>query len=162
MKPRHLHCFSCRICFLFQIMNVNVSVGQSVFRPTHLVDGALVQAVPHWCCRLYLRSPRCRAAGPASAANRQMRLWEVCYHLRRVAQMSSCCKRCVWYFFSCARSCSCLLLNRCIPTATAFGGVCMGALTVLAVTIIYQYLETFEKERAIELGFFGFFFFLNR
>ncbi|RZS21391.1 hypothetical protein BHM03_00054026 [Ensete ventricosum] len=51
-----------------------------------------------------------------------------------------------------------------------FGGVCIGALTVLAdfmgaigsgtgillaVTIIYQYFETFEKERASELGFFG-------
>jgi hypothetical protein len=24
------------------------------------------------------------------------------------------------------------------------------------VTIIYQYFETFEKERATELGFFGF------
>ncbi|MQL73742.1 hypothetical protein Taro_006090 [Colocasia esculenta] len=61
-------------------------------------------------------------------------------------------------------------LNRYIPTAAAFGGVCIGALTVLAdfmgaigsgtgillaVTIIYQYFETFEKERASELGFFG-------
>ncbi|KAF2305338.1 hypothetical protein GH714_004065 [Hevea brasiliensis] len=62
-------------------------------------------------------------------------------------------------------------LNRYIPTAAAFGGMCIGALTVLAdfmgaigsgtgillaVTIIYQYFETFEKERASELGFFGF------
>ncbi|KAG5546058.1 hypothetical protein RHGRI_018284 [Rhododendron griersonianum] len=54
-------------------------------------------------------------------------------------------------------------LNRYIPTAAAFGGVCIGALTVLAdfmgaigsgtgillaVTIIYQYFETFEKEKA--------------
>ncbi|KAK8692542.1 hypothetical protein V6N13_076000 [Hibiscus sabdariffa] len=61
-------------------------------------------------------------------------------------------------------------LNRYIPTAAAFGGMCIGALTVLAdfmgaigsgtgillaVTIIYQYFETFEKERATELGFFG-------
>ncbi|XP_068669747.1 uncharacterized protein [Aristolochia californica] len=61
-------------------------------------------------------------------------------------------------------------LNRYIPTAAAFGGVCIGALTVLAdfmgaigsgtgillaVTIIYQYFETFEKEKASELGFFG-------
>ena len=61
-------------------------------------------------------------------------------------------------------------LNRYIPTAAAFGGLCIGALTVLAdfmgaigsgtgillaVTIIYQYFETFEKERASELGFFG-------
>ncbi|KAL2931003.1 Protein transport protein Sec61 subunit alpha [Bienertia sinuspersici] len=61
-------------------------------------------------------------------------------------------------------------LNRYIPTAAAFGGVCIGALTVLAdfmgaigsgtgillaVTIIYQYFETFEKERASELGFLG-------
>ncbi|KAL6314816.1 hypothetical protein AAG906_027167 [Vitis piasezkii] len=50
-------------------------------------------------------------------------------------------------------------------------GMCIGALTVLAdfmgaigsgtgillaVTIIYQYFETFEKERASELGFFGY------
>ena len=56
-----------------------------------------------------------------------------------------------------------------IPTAAAFGGMCIGALTapadfmgaigsgtgiLLAVTIIYQYFETFEKERAGELGFF--------
>jgi protein transport protein SEC61 subunit alpha len=62
-------------------------------------------------------------------------------------------------------------LNRYIPTAAAFGGMCIGALTVvadfmgaigsgtgilLAVTIIYQYFETFDKERASELGFFGF------
>ena len=62
-------------------------------------------------------------------------------------------------------------LNRYIPTATAFGGICIGALIVLAdfmgvigsgtgillaVTIIYQYYQTFEKERASELGFFGF------
>ncbi|PON95832.1 SecY/SEC61-alpha family [Trema orientale] len=62
-------------------------------------------------------------------------------------------------------------LNRYIPTAAAFGGVCIGALTVLAdfmgaigsgtgillaVTTIYQYIETFEKERARELGLFGF------
>ncbi|XP_068638250.1 uncharacterized protein [Aristolochia californica] len=61
-------------------------------------------------------------------------------------------------------------LNRYIPTAAAFGGMCIGALTVLAdfmgaigsgtgillaVTIIYQYFETFEKEKATELGFFG-------
>ncbi|KAK1363030.1 SecY protein transport family protein [Heracleum sosnowskyi] len=54
-------------------------------------------------------------------------------------------------------------LNRYIPTAAAFGGICIGALTVLAdfmgaigsgtgillaVTIIYQYFETFEKEKA--------------
>ncbi|KAG6419267.1 hypothetical protein SASPL_121483 [Salvia splendens] len=62
-------------------------------------------------------------------------------------------------------------LNRYIPTAAAFGGICIGALTVLAdfmgaigsgtaillaVTIIYQYFETFEKEKASELGFFGY------
>jgi protein transport protein SEC61 subunit alpha len=62
-------------------------------------------------------------------------------------------------------------LNRYSPTAAAFGGMCIGALTVvadfmgaigsgtgilLAVTIIYQYFETFDKERASELGFFGF------
>merc|ERR1712060_621384 len=58
-------------------------------------------------------------------------------------------------------------LNRYIPTAAAFGGMCIGALTVaadflgaigsgtgilLAVTIIYQYFEMFDKERANELG----------
>eukprot|EP00996_Jenningsia_fusiforme_P000459 NODE_1402_length_1550_cov_130.055296_g1263_i0.p1 GENE.NODE_1402_length_1550_cov_130.055296_g1263_i0~~NODE_1402_length_1550_cov_130.055296_g1263_i0.p1 ORF type:complete len:496 (-),score=97.78 NODE_1402_length_1550_cov_130.055296_g1263_i0:63-1490(-) len=52
-------------------------------------------------------------------------------------------------------------LNRYIPTAAAFGGMCIGALTVaadflgaigsgtgilLAVTIIYQYFEIFTKE----------------
>ncbi|CAK9214903.1 unnamed protein product [Sphagnum troendelagicum] len=62
-------------------------------------------------------------------------------------------------------------LNRYIPTAAAFGGMCIGALTVvadfmgaigsgtgilLAVTIIYQYFETFDKERANEIGLFGF------
>ena len=59
------------------------------------------------------------------------------------------------------------VLNYYIPTAAAFGGMCIGMLTVvadfmgaigsgtgilLAVTIIYQYFETFEKERAQELG----------
>lgn len=54
-------------------------------------------------------------------------------------------------------------LNRYIPTAAAFGGMCIGALTIiadfmgaigsgtgilLAVTIIYQYFETYEKEKA--------------
>jgi protein transport protein SEC61 subunit alpha len=53
-------------------------------------------------------------------------------------------------------------LNRYIPTAAAFGGMCIGALTIvadfmgaigsgtgilLAVTIIYQYFETYEKEK---------------
>jgi len=53
-------------------------------------------------------------------------------------------------------------LNRYIPTAAAFGGMCIGALSVgadflgaigsgtgilLAVTIIYQYYETFDKEK---------------
>merc|ERR1712048_254633 len=52
-------------------------------------------------------------------------------------------------------------LNRYIPTAATFGGMCIGALTVvadlvgaigsgtgilLAVTIIYQYFETVYKE----------------
>ena len=56
-------------------------------------------------------------------------------------------------------------LNRYIPTAAAFGGVCIGALTVgadflgavqggtgilLAVNIIYGLLETYEKETAQE------------
>lgn len=53
-------------------------------------------------------------------------------------------------------------LNRYIPTAAAFGGLCIGALSVLAdflgaigsgtgillaVTIIYQYFETFVREQ---------------
>eukprot|EP01103_Thecamoeba_quadrilineata_P009964 TRINITY_DN204_c0_g2_i1.p1 TRINITY_DN204_c0_g2~~TRINITY_DN204_c0_g2_i1.p1 ORF type:complete len:478 (-),score=91.68 TRINITY_DN204_c0_g2_i1:142-1575(-) len=57
-------------------------------------------------------------------------------------------------------------LDRYIPTAAAFGGLCIGALSVfadfmgaigsgtgilLAVTIIYQYFEIFTKEKA-ELG----------
>lgn len=57
-------------------------------------------------------------------------------------------------------------LNRYIPTAAAFGGLCIGALSVLAdflgaigsgtgillaVTIIYQYFEIFVKEQA-EMG----------
>merc|ERR1711959_125 len=55
------------------------------------------------------------------------------------------------------------MLNRYIPTAAAFGGACIGALTVvadflgaigsgtgilLAVTIIYQYFEMIYKEKA--------------
>ncbi|KAI5382984.1 hypothetical protein KIW84_070405 [Lathyrus oleraceus] len=59
-------------------------------------------------------------------------------------------------------------LNRHIPTAAAFGGMYIGALTVLAdfmgaigsgtgillaVTIIYQYFETFEKERKLKFCF---------
>ena len=63
------------------------------------------------------------------------------------------------------------MLNRYIPTAAAFGGMCIGALTVmadflgaigsgtgilLAVTIIYQYFETFSKETAGQgMGFFS-------
>jgi protein transport protein SEC61 subunit alpha len=54
------------------------------------------------------------------------------------------------------------VLNRYIPTAAAFGGMCIGALSMLAdlmgaigsgtgillaVTIIYQYFETFAKEQ---------------
>ena len=57
------------------------------------------------------------------------------------------------------------VLRRCIPTAAAFGGACIGALTVvadfmgaigsgtgilLAVTIIYQYFEIFAKETVSE------------
>lgn len=60
-------------------------------------------------------------------------------------------------------------LNRYIPTAAAFGGLCIGALSVLAdllgaigsgtgillaVTIIYQYFEIFVKEQN-ELGGMG-------
>ena len=55
------------------------------------------------------------------------------------------------------------ILDRYIPTAAAFGGLCIGALSViadllgaigsgtgilLAVTIIYQYFEIFQKEQA--------------
>ncbi|KAI9085909.1 hypothetical protein K1719_031986 [Acacia pycnantha] len=62
-------------------------------------------------------------------------------------------------------------LNRYIPTAAAFGGICIGALTVLAdltgaigsgtgillaVTTIYHYYKTYEKERASQLALFGF------
>jgi protein transport protein SEC61 subunit alpha len=54
------------------------------------------------------------------------------------------------------------VLNRYIPTAAAFGGMCIGMLTILAdflgaigsgtgillaVTIVYQYFETFYKEK---------------
>lgn len=57
-------------------------------------------------------------------------------------------------------------LNRYIPPAAAFGGLCIGALSViadfmgaigsgtgilLAVTIIYQYFEIFVKEQS-EMG----------
>jgi len=64
-------------------------------------------------------------------------------------------------------------LNRYIPTAAAFGGLCIGALSViadfmgaigsgtgilLAVTIIYQYFEIFVKEQS-ELGGLGQMFF---
>merc|ERR1719460_1548201 len=60
-------------------------------------------------------------------------------------------------------------LNRYIPTAAAFGGLCTGALSVLAdflgaigsgtgillaVTIIYQYFEIFVKEQS-EMGSMG-------
>mmetsp|Transcript_14743 Transcript_14743/g.29864 ORF Transcript_14743/g.29864 Transcript_14743/m.29864 type:complete len:474 (-) Transcript_14743:255-1676(-) len=63
------------------------------------------------------------------------------------------------------------VLNRYIPIAAAFGGMCIGALTVvadfmgaigsgtgilLAVTIIFQYFEMFQKERGSEsLSFFS-------
>jgi len=61
-------------------------------------------------------------------------------------------------------------LNRYIPIAATFGGLCIGALSVtadfmgaigsgtgilLAVTIIYQYFEIFVKEQQ-ELGSFLF------
>lgn len=63
-------------------------------------------------------------------------------------------------------------LNRYIPTAAAFGGLCIGALSVmadflgaigsgtgilLAVTIIYQYFEIFVKEQS-EMGMGGLLF----
>ena len=58
---------------------------------------------------------------------------------------------------------------RYIPTAAAFGGMCIGALTIiadfmgaigsgtgilLAVTIIYGYFENYEKEKAQAGGVF--------
>jgi protein transport protein SEC61 subunit alpha len=61
------------------------------------------------------------------------------------------------------------VLNRYIPIAAAFGGMCIGALTVaadfmgaigsgtgilLAVTIIFQYFEMFVKEKGSEGGIF--------
>jgi len=63
------------------------------------------------------------------------------------------------------------VLNRYIPTAAAFGGMCIGALTIfadflgaigsgtgilLSVTIIYQYFEIFQKEKSEGIGMFGF------
>jgi len=65
-----------------------------------------------------------------------------------------------------------VVLKRYIPIAAAFGGMCIGALTVvadfmgavgsgtgilLAVTIIFQYFEMFVKEQAKESGMFSFF-----
>jgi len=64
-----------------------------------------------------------------------------------------------------------MILNRYIPTAAAFGGLCIGALSIfadmlgaigsgtgilLAVSIIYQYFELFAKEQA-EFGGFSLF-----
>jgi protein transport protein SEC61 subunit alpha len=64
------------------------------------------------------------------------------------------------------------VLNRYIPIAAAFGGMCIGALTVmadfmgaigsgtgilLAVTIIFQYFEMFKKEQAKDSGALSFF-----
>lgn len=63
------------------------------------------------------------------------------------------------------------VLNRYIPTAAAFGGMCIGALTVIAdflgaigtgtgillsVTIIYSFYEAFLKEQKEGVGAFGF------
>ena len=63
------------------------------------------------------------------------------------------------------------VLNRYIPTAAAFGGMCIGALSVVAdfmgaigtgtgillsVTIIFQFYETFVKEQQEGLSAFGF------
>jgi hypothetical protein len=61
------------------------------------------------------------------------------------------------------------VLKRYIPVAAAFGGMCIGALTVmadflgaigsgtgilLAVTIIFQYFETFARVRSLFFGSF--------
>ena len=63
------------------------------------------------------------------------------------------------------------VLNRYIPTAAAFGGMCIGALSVcadfmgaigtgtgilLSVTIIFQFYEAFVKEQREGMGAFGF------
>jgi len=63
-----------------------------------------------------------------------------------------------------------MLLKRYIPTAAAFGGLCIGGLSVfadmvgaigsgtgilLAVTIIYQYFEIFAKEQADGFSLFS-------
>jgi protein transport protein SEC61 subunit alpha len=63
------------------------------------------------------------------------------------------------------------VLNRYIPTAAAFGGMCIGALSVtadfmgaigtgtgilLSVTIIFQFYEAFVKEQHEGVGAFGF------
>jgi protein transport protein SEC61 subunit alpha len=63
------------------------------------------------------------------------------------------------------------VLNRYIPTAAAFGGMCIGALSViadfmgaigtgtgilLAVTIIFQFCEAFVKEQHENMEAFGF------
>jgi len=63
------------------------------------------------------------------------------------------------------------VLNRYIPTAAAFGGMCIGALSVIAdfmgaigtgtgillsVTIIFQFYEAFVKETREGMGAFGF------
>ncbi|EEC43430.1 transport protein Sec61 alpha subunit [Phaeodactylum tricornutum CCAP 1055/1] len=63
------------------------------------------------------------------------------------------------------------VLNRYIPTAAAFGGMCIGALSVIAdfmgaigtgtgillsVTIIFQFYEAFVKEQKEGTGAFGF------
>jgi len=66
--------------------------------------------------------------------------------------------------------CVCFLLCcRYIPTAAAFGGLCIGALTgfadflgaigsgtgiLLAVTTIYEYFEKYEKERAQNMSIY--------
>jgi protein transport protein SEC61 subunit alpha len=65
------------------------------------------------------------------------------------------------------------ILNRYIPTAAAFGGLCIGALSItadfmgaigsgtgilLAVTTIYSTFETFAKEQAKQGGGYGFLF----
>jgi protein transport protein SEC61 subunit alpha len=63
------------------------------------------------------------------------------------------------------------VLNRYIPTAAAFGGMCIGGLSVcadfmgaigtgtgilLSVTIIFQFYEAFVKEQREGMGAFGF------
>ena len=59
--------------------------------------------------------------------------------------------------FACNSPISWPLMSGALTVLADFmGAIGSGTGILLAVTIIYQYFETFEKERASELGFFGF------